>query len=316
MNQCDRFERRQVLRVGVAAAISAGTVTRWIDRAAAEENVGKIGSPWLRKTLKIGMIRVEGTLTDKFAAAKQAGFAGVELSAPGFDVTAATEAAQATGLVVDGTVGADHWQVRHTDPDPEVRAKALQSLKRGLQQTADVGADTMLLVAGHGKDGSDEEVYKRAFDNIKQALPVAEKLGVSILIENVWNDFLYDHEGGADQTADALAAFIDDFDSPWIGVQYDIGNHWRYGDPAAWIRTLDKRIKKLDIKGFSRQTGEFTKITEGDIDWPSVKQALRDIGYTGWLAAEVGGGGPERLTEISDHLEQALQCSESLTSVR
>ena len=138
---------------------------------------------------------------------------------------------------------------------------------------------------------------------------------MAILIENVWNDFTYDHEGGNDQTADRLAAFIDVFDSPLVGVQFDIGNHWKYGDPAAWIRTLGKRIQKLDIKGFSREKDGFTKITEGDIDWPAVEQALHDIKYTGWLAAEVGGGDIDRLKEVNEHLEEALHCSKSLASV-
>ena len=268
--------------------------------------------PWLLKTLKIGMVNVPGSLTDKFKAAKEAGFAGIELNAPGFDIEEANAAAKASGLTIDGTVNANHWNVRHTDPDPEVRAKALQHLREGLAATAAVGADTMLLVPGHGKDGSDEEVYQRAVENIRQALPDAEKHGVKILIENVWNDFLYDHEGGSDQTAGAMAKFIDAFDSPWVGAQFDIGNHWKYGDPAEWIRTLDKRIVKLDIKGFSRQSGNFTKITEGDIDWASVRDALHDIGYTGWVAAEVGGGGVERLREVSQNMEEALHCSQSV----
>ncbi len=75
-------------------------------------------------------------------------------------------------------------------PDPEVRATALKKLKAGIAETAAVGADTMLLVPAHGKDGSDAEVYERAMAAINDALPDAEKHGVSILIENVWNDFL------------------------------------------------------------------------------------------------------------------------------
>jgi hexulose-6-phosphate isomerase len=270
--------------------------------------------PWLRKTLKIGMIRSGESLTEKFKIAKQAGFEGVELNTPGIDIDQANAAAKASGLIIDGTVGGYHWGERHSDPSPDVRAAALAKLRAGLAETAAVGADTMLLVPAHGKDGSDAEVYERAMAAITAALPDAEKHGVSILIENVWNDFLYDHEGGNDQTADKLAKFIDAFDSPWIGVQFDIGNHWKYGDPAGWIRTLGKRIKKLDIKGFSRQTDKFTKITEGDIDWPSVEQALRDIEFTGWLAAEVSGGDLDRLIEVSDHMEQALNCSKSIAS--
>ena len=300
--------RRDFLAAGAAVVAAVPSIPAVIG---AEPNA----HGWLRKTLKIGMIRSKGSLTDKFKLAREAGFQGVELNVPGVNVDEAVTAAKQSGLIIDGTVGGYHWGTRHTDPDAEVRAKALDLLKKGLAETAALGGESMLLVPGHGKDGSDEEVQQRAIAAITEALPVAEQHKVSILIENVWNDFCYDHEGGKDQTADRLAAFIDAFESPLVGVQFDIGNHWKYGDPAGWIRTLGKRIQKLDIKGFSRQQGKFTKITEGDIDWPSVKQALRDIGYSGWLAAEVGGGGLERLQEVSAHLDEALQCDESPASV-
>lgn len=303
-----RLFRRDVLRLAAATAACASplaTTRVFGDESAAAGDQ----RPWLRKTLKIGMIGVKGSLTDKFKAAKEAGFEGVELNVPGVNVDEAKQAAAASGLIIDGTVGGYHWQIRHSDPDPDVRADALAKLKKGIAETAAMGADTMLLVPAHGKDGSDAEVYERSMFSIREALPDAERYGVSILIENVWNHFLYDHDGGSDQSADKLAQFIDAFESPWVGVQFDIGNHWKYGDAAQWIRTLGKRIKKLDIKGFSRETGKFTKITEGDIDWPSVEQALRDIGFSGWLAAEVGGGDLERLKEVNRNLEAALNCS-------
>jgi hexulose-6-phosphate isomerase len=293
--------------------MAAGALTLAPSVRAFAENAPQ-SDHWLRKSLKIGMIRSDGSLADKFRLAKEAGFEGVELNVPGVNVEEAKLASQDSGLIIDGTVGGYHWQERHTDPDPAVRAAALEKLKAGLRETAALGADTMLLVPAHGKDGSDAEVYERAMAAISAALPVAEETKVSILIENVWNDFLYDHEGGNDQTADRLAQFIDAFNSPWVGVQFDIGNHWKYGDPAMWIRTLGKRIKKLDIKGFSREKDQFTQVTEGDIDWPAVKTALREIGFTGWLAAEVDGGGLEDLKVIAAQMDTALQCNESVAS--
>ncbi len=312
MRDVSGIRRRDFLRSS-GLFLGAAAMTR-ASLAFAQNAPSASADPWLRKTLKIGMIRSDGSLTDKFKLAKEAGFEGVELSVPGVDVEAAKAAAEASGLIIDGTVGSYHWQERHSDPDPAVRAVALEKLIAGIRETAAMGADTMLLVPAHGKDGSDAEVYERAMAAINAALPAAAENKVSILIENVWNDFLFDQEGGSDQTADELAKFVDAFNSPWVGVQFDIGNHWKYGDPAAWIRTLGKRIKKLDIKGFSRETGKFTKITEGDIDWPSVKLALQEIGFSGWLAAEVGGGDLERLKEIVANMDSALQCNESVAS--
>ncbi len=296
--------RREFLLTSASLSLGLAALGRpgWADLPVA----GQDGQPWLLKTLKIGMVGVQGSLADRFRAAQAAGFDGIELNAPGFDVDEAKAASEEAGLPIDGTVNATHWKIRHTDPDPAQRARALESLQEGIRATAAVGGDTILLVAGHGQDGEPAEIFDRAVENIRPALPLAAELGVKIAIENVWNQFLYTHNGPADQTAEMHARFVDAFDSPWVGMQYDIGNHWKYGDPAAWIRTLGKRIIKLDAKGFSRADDRFTKIGEGDLPWASVREALQAIGFQGWVAAEVGGGGPDRLAEISQNLDEHL----------
>ena len=266
----------------------------------------------LYKTLKIGMVGAQGSplqtgsIVDKFNAVKAAGFDGIELNAPGFDIEETIRAIAETGLPVDGTVNSSHWQIRHTDPDPAVRAKALESLNTALRMTHAVGGHTALLVIGKGGDGDESEIWKRAIDNIRLALPLAAELGVYIAIENVWNQFLYDHSGDHTQSAEKFVKFVDELDSPWVGMQFDIGNHWKYGSMGDWIRQLGRRIVKLDLKGFSRAKDSFTKIGEGDIDWADVRKALLEINYSGWAAAEVGGGDAERLQEISANMDKAF----------
>lgn len=302
--------RRRTAIQSMAAYAAAGlSATAWSDRCSAEKPASDGSSFWIRKSLKIGMIGVKGSLEDKFRIAKDAGFEGVEVNVPGINVDEIKQASEATGLIVDGSVGATHWNIRHSDPDPAVRAKALENLKQGIRETAAVGGDSCLLVVGHGKDGTPEQVARRSTDNIRAALATAEEYNIPILVENVWNHFLYDHEGDSNQSVQPLADYIDRFDSPLVGLQFDLGNHWKYGDVAEWIRVLGPRIKKLDIKGFSRAENKFTKITEGDVDWPAVEAALREIKFTGWCAAEVGGGDAQRLKEIADHMEAALHCS-------
>ena len=155
---------------------------------------------------------------------------------------------------------------------------------------------------------------QRAFDAITKAIPLADRLGVHILIENVWNHFLYDHQGDSNQSAQPLADFVDSFGTDTVGVQYDLGNHWKYGDVAEWVTNLGDRIQKLDIKGFSREKNKFTDITEGDIDWPSVEKALMKIGFKGWIAAEVGGGDQDRLATVAGQMDKALNCQRVITS--
>jgi hexulose-6-phosphate isomerase len=129
---------------------------------------------------------------------------------------------------------------------------------------------------------------------------------VRILIENVWNGFCYVHDGPADQTAEQLKAYLDAIDSPWVGSYFDIGNHRKYGDPAAWIRTLGRHVVKLDVKDWGVANG-WAKIGDGDVPWADVRAALDAIGFTGWATAEVEGGDKARLAEIRERMGRVLR---------
>ena len=258
------------------------------------------------KSLKIGMINTGGTLVDRFNAAKEAGFDGVEMNSPGMDVEETKDAIAKTGLPVDGTVCSTHWNIRHTSPDADVRAQALDHLKSAIRDTKAVGGHTVLLVVGKGEDGPEKEIWERSIENISKALPLASELGMYIAIENVWNQFCYVHGGSSDQSAEKFVKYVDELNSPWVGMQFDIGNHWKYGNTGDWIRALGKRIVKLDAKGFSRKNDKFTKIGDGDLDWNDVSKALLEINFRGWCAAEVGGGKMNRLKEISSNMDRVF----------
>jgi len=301
MTNFTHVSRRGFLH-GTAALLAAYPLSSFAAPASSDDLSGRIF-----KTLKIGMAnKVPGSLTDKFKAVKAAGFDGIELNSPGNNVEEMRKAIAESGLVVDGSVCASHWEVRHTDPDAGVRAKALTTLQEALRETHAVGGHTVLLVVGHGKDGSESEIWKRSAENIYKAIPLAAELGVAIAIENVWNQFLYDHGGGATQSAEKFVQYVDEFKSPWVGMQFDIGNHWKYGNAADWIRALGKRIVKLDAKGFSRKQDKFVDMTEDDIDWADIRKALVEINYYGWAAAEVGGGDAARLKTIASQMDKVF----------
>lgn len=260
---------------------------------------------------KYGMTQ-GASLEERLGAAREAGMDGMDFD----DAAAVTpeqlrQAAAATGVFIHGTINHGHWTKPLTSPDPAIRAEGLANLEHCIRVSHAAGGSGVLLVIGRQADGP--AAADRARVEINKAIPLAAALGQRILFENVWNGMFYEDDGPRDQSVTAWAAYIDSFQSPWIGAFFDLGNHARYGDVAAWIRELGPRIVKLDIKGYSnaRADGEgkgrgFVEITDGDIDWPAVRAALAEIGFTGWVSAEVGGGDVARLKTVLAQMQEAL----------
>jgi len=110
---------------------------------------------------------------------------------------------------------------------------------------------------------------------------------------------------------------VDEFNSPMVAWHFDVGNIMNYGWPEQWIRILGKRIAQLHIKEYSRQKrdkegpgkGFQVALLEGDNNWPTVMQAVDEIGYQGWAITEQGGGSsPEGLKDLADRLAKIIAC--------
>jgi len=262
----------------------------------------------IRKAVKYEMIAGEMSVLDKFRLLRRLGFDGVEMMAPaGYDPDEVLAAREATGIVIHGVVNSEHWRSPLSDPDPAVRRRGREALGRALDDCKRFGGTTVLLVpAVVNGQVSYADAWQRSRAEISEALPQAEALGVRIAIENVWNNFLL-------SPLEAVR-YVDEFDSPWIGWYFDVGNVVRYGWPQHWIHTLGRRILKLDVKEYSRRKrdneglwkGFDVEIGDGDCDWPAVRAALRDVGFAGWATAEVRGGDAERLADISRRMNGAL----------
>jgi hexulose-6-phosphate isomerase len=244
--------------------------------------------------------------------ARDAGFEGVEMAPRyGFSPDEIIKAREKAGVMIPGHLLLNSWRTRLSDPDPKVRDKARQNLEQTLKQAHQIGASAVLLIPGKVTDPDKEnqqQVWDRSIEQIEKAIPVAAKVGVPIAVENVWNGFNYDPDGGGDQSADQFVKYLDHINSPWVKMYFDIGNHRKFGSPPQWIRSLGSRIVKLDVKDWSPED-QLTEIGQGVIDWPAVQQALADISYHGWASAEVSGGGPKRLAEIAKRMDQALGLS-------
>jgi hexulose-6-phosphate isomerase len=262
----------------------------------------------LKKGIMWGSNGVGKTIDEKFRSAKAAGFDGIEPMSH-LDRNEVLKAKSATGLPVPSVCGAMHWKYLLSDPDPAVRESGVEALKLSLEDAKAYGADTVLLVPGRVTDtvGYDE-CWKRSTEEIRKAIPLAEKLNVKIAIENVWNNFLLSPMEAAN--------YVDQFNTPIVGFYFDCGNILAYGWPEQWIKILGKRIAKVHIKEYSRKiadtqgkgAGFKVKLREGDVNWHEVMKALDEIGYTGWTTIEQPGGDtPEGLKDLCDRLKLIIE---------
>lgn len=294
------LDRRQFLQAALAATAVATT------RTGSAKESEKLR---LRKAVKYSMIGGNAPILEKFQIAKEAGFEGVDMNTPA-DHDEVNAAAKGSGLIVHGVVDYDHWRLPLSDNDPKVREQGLQGLLTALRDCkAYDGTSVLLVPAVVNKNVSYADAYKNSQAEIRKALPLAAELQIPILFENVWNNFLL--------SPLETARYIDEFESPWVGCYFDVGNVVRYGWPEHWIHTLGKRIGKLDIKEYSRKIaneegvgkGFRAEIGQGEdgCDWPAVLKALKDIGYSGWATAEVGGGDLNRLKQISQLMDAAFE---------
>jgi len=297
--------RRQFLHRGGAGLATVALPLRALS-APAGEPVAPVRRP-LRKGIMWATIGLPGSVREKMKAVKEAGFAGVEMMGH-MDVEEVLRARDAVGLEIPSVCCALHWSKPVTDPDPKVRAEGLAGLQQDLREAQRYGASSVLFVPGVVNQAvTYAEAYERSQAALRQALPLAEELGVKIAIENVWNHFLL--------SPLEAARFVDELQSPWIGWHFDCGNVVNYGWPEQWIRILGRRILKLHIKEFSRTKrdkeglwkGFDVPLLEGDNNWPAIMRAVDDVGYTGWCITEQpGGNSPEGLRDLAQRLDRIL----------
>ncbi|TDE16666.1 sugar phosphate isomerase/epimerase family protein [Dyadobacter psychrotolerans] len=265
--------------------------------------------PMVKKSLMWGMIKEDLSIMDKFKLLKDLGYDGVELDSPDkLDMKEVLAARDKTGLLIPGTVNSMHWKLPLSDPDPKKREECAKSIEKALWDTKEYGGSTVLVVPGVVNSSvSYAEAYERSHAEIKKLLPIAEKTGVKIAVENVWNQFLL--------SPLEAARYVDEFKHPMVGWYFDVGNVLRYSWPASWIDTLGKRILKLHLKEYSLKKqndlglwkGFDVEFFEGDCNWPEVNKALQKIGYSGWASAEVAGGDRKRLLTVREKMDEIFK---------
>lgn len=264
----------------------------------------------IKKGLGYWMIKEDLSLLDKFKLVKDLGFDGIEFNSPlDIPLKDLLEARDKTGIEVPSTVNKDHWGKPISDPDPAVRKFTIDSMAKSLEQTKELGGDTVLLVPGVVSDTvSYKTAYGNALDSIRKMISHAEKTGVKIALENVWNNFILSPIEAKD--------FLDKIDHPLVGWYFDLGNILRYGWPDHWLEVLGDKVFKLHVKEYSKKImneeglgkGFNVELTQGDVNWPQVMKTIKDINYKGqYMTLEVNGGDRTVLKKLSEQLDTIIK---------
>jgi hexulose-6-phosphate isomerase len=256
------------------------------------------GLPW-KKAFMLGQSK--GPILPTFELLKEAGFEGVELVSPNqLDRDEVLRARDKTGLVIHGVSGSVHWGSPLSDPNPDVVERGLAAIRNEFDDCKAYGGTTVLVVpAVVNKKVSYRDAYRRSQEQIRKLIPDAERHGVRIAIEEVWNKFLL--------SPTEFVRYIDEFQSEWVGAYFDVGNVVEFGYPEEWIRELGPRILKVHIKEYAKPKRFDYPLGEGkEIDWPAVRKALLDVGYRGWISAEVGLKDLDHMKDVVRRMDRIL----------
>lgn len=121
---------------------------------------------------------------------------------------------------------------------------------------------------------TEEDAYGWVIEAYEKIVPVAEKCGVTLGLENHW---------GLGVTPAGIKRVINDVDSPWLRVTLDTGNFLE--DPYARLEELAQDTVLLQAKTYQGGGVWYTL----DLDYPRIAGILRKAGFKGYVSLEFEG---------------------------
>ena len=304
----DQFSRRRWMSGALAAAGGAAAVGQQAVAAQAETKPDdRKRSPKkfdLKKSINQWAFPYPDrmNLEECLRLAKDAGFDGIELN---YDLdndlspksgtkeyNAIRKLCDKIGIQISGLCSFLFWPYPMTTNDPAKRKRSLELAGLMTQAAHDLGVENLLVVPGavHIPWRTDYEPVannvcdQRAREAIGKLVPTAEKLGVSLNIENIFfNGYL--------MTPQEMIDFVDSFGSERVKIHFDTGNIMLFQFPEHWISQLGQRIKNVHLKEFTKKGTDyslesFRPLLDGTTNWPAVMDAFDATGYRGYLTFE------------------------------
>ena len=114
-----------------------------------------------------------------------------------------------------------------------------------------------------------------------------------------------------------FARYVDEFEEPRLRAYFDVGNSLMlWGYPQDWLATLNRRVLRIHLKDCKFADKKFVPLGEGDVDWAAVRQAIRQIGYGGFVTIEpnyamkeLDRGNRNTLADLAGRMDRVLRDS-------
>ncbi len=170
-------------------------------------------------------------------------------------------------------------------PDPGVRKAAYEHMQKLVDCCAAVGSSILcgphqVALGVFTGRGATEDEWQRSVEHLRRAAEYAQKARV-VLAEEVVNRFELYHVNTLDQGI----RLIDQVGHPNCRIHLDtFHSHIEEKDLAAAIRRAGDRIAHVHVSENDRGVPG-----SGSVLWDATFDALRDIGYDGWLTVEAFG---------------------------
>ncbi len=175
-----------------------------------------------------------------------------------------------------------YWHPSWIEPDAHYRRVRTEHTKKALSLAAELGAPCVTTEPGGPLDGrSWNECLKMFVEELKPVVAHAEKVGVPLLVEPE-PDLLI-------ETADQYLEFAKHFNTPYLGLNFDIGHFYCVkDDPAATVHKLAPLIKHVHLEDIAATRKHHHLVPgEGVIDFHATLRALHEVKYADWVTIEL-----------------------------
>ncbi len=176
-----------------------------------------------------------------------------------------------------------YWHPGWTDPDPHYRAIRREHTKRSLELAKEIGAPNITTEPGGllTDDQSWEQGADIFYEEIMPCVELAGKLEVPLLIEPEPELMI--------EKFDQYTALADRIQSPWIGLNFDIGHAYCVGeDPQDWVEKMAPYTKHYHFEDIADTRVHAHLIPgHGAIDFEATLVAIEKTGYDGWVTVEL-----------------------------